>query len=137
MADIKNTFSKGLTLLNVKTSTFLESNKIKTYIATLKTEIMSLKTEIGNEVYENWAASGTLNQELIQEKLHLIQEKEELIKVQEKEAALLTEKEKQILGVQEEKAEESSVLPVLTCTGCGQIYEQPTKFCRKCGTRMN
>ena len=59
MADIKNTFSKGLTILNVKTANFLEINKIKTYITTLQTEIDTLKMELGSELYQNWAASET------------------------------------------------------------------------------
>lgn len=149
MADIKNTFSKGLTVLNVKTSTFLEANKIKTYIATLSSEIVELKTEIGNLVYDEWAATGTISQEKIEEKLRLVNEKTELIHAQEEETARLVEKEKQILGAQEVKPDVPSAggaLPVSDapvreavqfCPGCGQGYAQPVKFCRKCGTKMS
>ena len=52
MADIKGSFSKGLTAINVKTSSFLEAKKIQTYIATLNAEIEALQKEIGTIVYE-------------------------------------------------------------------------------------
>lgn len=146
MADIKNTFSKGLTVLNVKTANFLELNKIKTYITTLTGEIAALKSEIGNEVYDKWAADEPLMTESLIQKLQLVKEKTEIIRQQEEEAARLTEKEKQILGEQEARAQAAAVQsqthpqpeePVFTCPNCGQFYEQPYRFCKKCGTRLN
>lgn len=142
MADIKNTFSKGLTVLNVKTANFLEQNKIKTYITTLTTEIETLKSEVGSMAYTAWNAGENIVTEELESKFRLIQEKEQQIKEQEEEAAKLAEKEKQILGEQEAKAAANTAAAspsgaVLTCPGCGQTYETPAKFCRKCGTRMN
>ncbi|WP_270807529.1 zinc ribbon domain-containing protein [Clostridium fessum] len=143
MADIKNTFSKGLTILNVKTANFLEINKIKTYITTLQTEIDTLKMELGRELYQNWAASETPVSEAMEEKLNLIREKEVQIAEQKRAEAALLEQEKQILG---ETAQPAAPVynnpsmpenPVLICPNCGQVYEQPSRFCRKCGTRMN
>ena len=43
MADLKGSLSKGLTAINVKTSTFLEAKKIQTYISTLNAEIEGLQ----------------------------------------------------------------------------------------------
>ena len=40
--DLKQGISKQITKINMKTSTFLEENKIKTYIATLETDIHDL-----------------------------------------------------------------------------------------------
>lgn len=144
MADLKNTFSKGLTVLNVKTANFLELNKIKTYIATLNADITALRSEIGSLVYEDWKKSGAIELETIEEKLLLIREKEQQIQAQEKEAARLTEEEKQILGEQENKGQTTAPAadvdlaePVYTCPSCGQTYEQVFRFCRKCGTRLN
>ena len=98
MADIKNTFSKGLTILNVKTANFLEINKIKTYITTLQSEIDTLKMELGCELYQNWAAMETPVSEKMEEKLNLIREKEVQIAEQQRAEAALLEQEKQILG---------------------------------------
>ena len=145
MADIKKTFSKGLTVLNVKTANFLELNKIKTYITTLENDIATLKAEIGDMVYEKWTRSEVPVDESVEAKLRLIEEKTQLIREQEAEAAKLAEKEKQILGEQEAAAAAAtsgqisgqSSGSVLVCPNCGQVYETPSKFCRKCGTRMN
>lgn len=132
MADIKNSFSKGLTVLNVKTSTFLEINKIKTYISTLTGEIEIMKKEIGELVYQEWSATGNVTLDAISEKLNAIKEKEEIIKIQEEEVVRLNESEKQILG-----AAENAQQAVLVCPNCGQTYDAAPKFCRKCGTKMN
>lgn len=132
MADIKNSFSKGLTVLNVKTSTFLEINKIKTYISTLNGEIEAMKKEIGELVYQEWSASGNVTLDAVSEKLNAIKEKEEIIKIQEEEVVRLNESEKQILG-----AAENAQQAVLVCPNCGQTYDAAPKFCRKCGTKMN
>lgn len=152
MADIKNAFSKGLTVLNVKTTNFLEINKIKTYINTLNTEIAALKAEIGEIAFQSWQANGELEAALLEEKFQTIQAKLQQIQEQEEEAARLTEKEQQILGEQEAKQQNESAAAVraaspaapadtaeavFSCPGCGQTYEQVFKFCRKCGTRMN
>lgn len=146
MADIKNTFSKGLTALNMKTANFLEINKIKTYIATLNSEITALNSEIGQDAYASWLESGQVPVELLTDKLEQIYQKEQLIAEQEAEAARISEMEKQILGEQEPKgrfgagardAGAASGEPVLVCPGCGQAYDTPAKFCRKCGTRLN
>lgn len=129
MADIKNTFSKGLTILNVKTANFLEINKIKTYITTLQTEIDTLKMELGRELYQNWAAEETPVSEAMEEKLNLIREKEVQIAEQQRAEAALLEQEKQILG---ETAQPAAPVynnpsmpenPVLICPNCGQVYE--------------
>lgn len=155
MADIKNSFSKGLTVLNVKTSTFLELNKIKTYISNLNEEIAGLKREIGELVYQEWAQTGQVTSGAIEERLLGIQSRIETIKQQEEEAERINQKEKQILGSQDTaqpqpqaqiQAQPQEVLqspdadsqnPVLTCPNCGNTYETAPKFCRKCGTRMN
>ena len=137
MADIKNSFSKGLTMLNMKTSSFLELNKIKTYINTLNSEIATLKSEIGDLVYRSWTSGQEPLSEDVVEKLNMIQSKLALIAEQEEAAAKISSMEKQILGEQEKTPEQVQAEPVLICSNCGQVYERPVKFCTKCGNRMN
>lgn len=158
MADIKNSFSKGLTVLNVKTSTFLELNKIKTYISNLNEEIAVIKKEIGEMVYQEWAKTGQVTTEYIEIKLQGIQNRMEIIRQQEEEAERINQKEKQILGAQDtpqtqmQPQQQQLQSPnqyqeaaqpqadqelVFKCPGCGQDYDTAPKFCRKCGTRMN
>lgn len=51
MASLKESLSKGITTINVKTSSFMEESKCKTYISTLEKEIQILKQNIGEIVY--------------------------------------------------------------------------------------
>lgn len=51
MASLKDTFTKGLTTLNVKTNNFMEESKCKTYITTLENEIAGLKQKLGDDIY--------------------------------------------------------------------------------------
>ena len=106
MADIKGSFSKGLTAINVKTSSFLEAKKIQTYIATLNAEIEALQKEIGTIVYEQWNATGDVPLQLAR-------------------------KEKEILGTGDGVKPER-----IFCPNCGQPYDTPVKFCKKCGTKL-
>ncbi len=46
--DLKQGISKQITKINMKTSSFLEENKIKTYIATLENDIHELKLKAGD-----------------------------------------------------------------------------------------
>ena len=88
MADIKGSFSKGLTAINVKTSSFLEAKKIQTYIATLNAEIEALQKEIGTIVYEQWNATGDVPLQLIGEQLLSISQKKQIIQEQTKAAII-------------------------------------------------
>ena len=47
MASLKESLSKGITTINVKTNSFMEESKCKTYISTLEKEIQILKQNIG------------------------------------------------------------------------------------------
>ena len=49
--DIKGGFSKQLTKINLKTSAFMEENKIDSYIASLQKEIGELKKRMGEMTY--------------------------------------------------------------------------------------
>ena len=51
--DIKGGFSKQLTKINLKTSAFMEENKIDSYIASLQKEIGELKKRMGERSISN------------------------------------------------------------------------------------
>lgn len=131
MADLKGTISKSLTAINLKTSNFMEQNKIKTYISTLESEINTLKSEIGDKVYQNWE-QGLFHLEGIEEKLESAKCKKALIKEQEKALEILDIKEKQILGEMTTKAKEIKE-DVAFCPKCGTENKVGYKFCVKCG----
>ena len=131
MADLKGSLSKGLTAINVKTSTFLEAKKIQTYISTLNAEIEGLQKEIGRLAYEEWQENGTVSLAKIGEPLMEISRKKQTIEEQKKAAEELELKEQQILGTSESQKPSK-----IFCPNCGQAYDTPVEFCRKCGTKM-
>ena len=53
MASLKESLSKGITTINVKTNSFMEESKCKTYISTLEKEIQILKQNIGETMTVN------------------------------------------------------------------------------------
>lgn len=131
MADLKESFSKGLTAINVKTSTFLEAKKIQTYISTLNNEIEALQKEIGRRAYEDWEKNGSISLSNIGEQLMEISKKKETIAQQKIAAEELEKKEQQILGTADNQKPSK-----IFCPNCGQSYDGPVKFCRKCGTKL-
>ena len=131
MADLKESFSKGLTALNVKTSTFLEAKKIQTYISTLNSEIEAQQKEIGRRAYEEWEKNGSMSLANIGEQLMEISKKKETIAQQKIAAEELEKKEQQILGTADNQKPSK-----IFCPNCGQSYDGPVKFCRKCGTKL-
>ena len=131
MADLKESFSKGLTALNVKTSTFLEAKKSQTYISTLNNEIEALQKEIGRRAYEDWEKNGSISLSNIGEQLMEISKKKETIAQQKIAAEELEKKEQQILGTADNQKPSK-----IFCPNCGQSYDGPVKFCRKCGTKL-
>ena len=131
MADLKESFSKGLTALNVKTSTFLEAKKIQTYISTLNNEIEALQKEIGRRAYEDWEKNGSISLSNIGEQLMEISKKKETIAQQKIAAEELEKKEQQILGTADNQKPSK-----IFCPNCGQSYDGPVKFCSKCGTKL-
>ena len=131
MADLKESFSKGLTALNVKTSTFLEAKKIQTYISTLNNEIEALQKEIGRRAYEDWEKNGSISLSNIGEQRMEISKKKETIAQQKIAAEELEKKEQQILGTADNQKPSK-----IFCPNCGQSYDGPVKFCRKCGTKL-
>lgn len=128
MADL---FSKGLTTLNVKTSTFLEEKKIQTYIAKLESEIEALEKEIGKTIYAAWADGKEVNADLVAGLLGEVDKKKATIAEQNEAAAELSRKENEILG-----KSEAPKAGKIFCSNCGQSYDTPVKFCRNCGTKM-
>lgn len=131
MAGLKGTFSKGLTTLNVKTSTFLEIKKIQTHIATLNSEIEMLEKEIGEIIWKNWDVDSTVNVELVGEQLVKISEKKKLILERTAEMEQLEREGREILGSGDNPESER-----IFCPNCGQAYETAVNFCRKCGTKL-
>lgn len=128
MSKFKSTLNRGITTINVKTSSSLEKTKIRTHIESLNAEIQRTFFEIGEQTYAAWE-QGTEGD--FTEQLSAIREKKEEI---ERLTQQLTEIDRQndvILG----KAARNQAQE-LVCPSCGAVYDEPVNFCRKCGSRL-
>lgn len=136
MANLKESLTKGITALNVKTNNFMEENKCKTYITTLEGEIKELKLMIGESVYAKWNA-GTDISEGVEELGVKIKEKYNEISAQQQKILQLQEEEKQILGASSPTVTAPEPTgEVIYCSQCGTQNSANYKFCCKCGTPL-
>lgn len=129
MASLKESLSKGITAINVKTNSFMEESKCKTYISTLEKEIQTLKMNIGEIVYGK-TVTGESYEDAVLEIVREITGKYEEIEQQKKTIEQLAEEQKQILGTA------SSVESVKFCPKCGVQSSGVYKFCSKCGSPL-
>lgn len=130
MATIKESFTKGITTLNIKTNRFIEVNKCKTYIATLEEEIKDLKYKIGDLTYGKWEHIED-EKTSIDSMVHDIHEKREEIAMQEEKIKKLQEEEQQILGNSVSIGKDDTGM--LYCSQCGMKNPVHNKFCCGCG----
>ena len=128
MAGIRESLSKGLTTINVKTNNFMEESKCKTYISTLEKEIRDLKLNLGDIMYENWLA-GQTEELVLQEIMEQIKQKYDEIEQQKKIMEQLTISEQQILGT----GSNAQAGSMIYCSQCGAQNAVNYKFCCKCG----
>lgn len=131
---VKEELSKQITKINMKTSAFLEENKIKTYIETLKKEIQDLFCKIGEQSFELWRNQTQVSEsenpllpffEEVQSKYDTIQEQEKLLQE-------LLQRNSQVLG---EKTD-SSGSGRKFCPNCGNECQMGANFCKRCGTKL-
>lgn len=134
MAGIKNSFSKGLTTINVKASNFMEENKLRTHISTLEAEIEKLKLNVGEEVFKEYV-DGTFALENVTEMLEAIKVKYDTIAQINNEIQELSTKEMEILG--STAAQNAAQEGVQFCSQCGAPYKIGYKFCEKCGSKLD
>lgn len=132
MAGIKEMLSKGVTSVNVKTSNFMEINKIKTYINTLNDEILDLQKIIGRKTYEAWKNESfdvsMIEQELQKIKMNYVEIENQEIKIKE-----IEEEAERILGVNNQS---SDMTGKIFCSSCGRVNNEDSKFCVGCGAQL-
>ncbi len=146
MKDMKELFSKNITKLNVKTSSFLTINKLQTYISSLEKEIDDKKWEMADRIVTQWKENQTIPEELIRSIIAEIEEKEVLIEEQKREIAAVEENQNRILGVShtetaspegvETTGNEAAVKEVIYCSSCGTANPKTGNFCRNCGSPL-
>jgi len=134
---LKTTFTKGVATINVKTSVFLETAKIKTHIETIQNEIKDLKYEIGDIAYNLWV-SDKFDISLIENNCLMISEKIKNIEELNQEIYRLENQEKEVFGSREKEIEESTKPDsAFVCPNCKAVYTSRINFCVKCGNKMS
>ncbi|MDO5348981.1 MAG: zinc ribbon domain-containing protein [Lachnospiraceae bacterium] len=139
--DFKQGLSRQITKINMKTSTFMEENKIKTYITTLENDIAELKRQSGELGYNLWA-EGKLDGAKLAPFYQQVQEKYRQIQEQERLLQELEMKNRQVLGGSPARmpGAPASAAPgaagQVICPHCGDICAPSMNFCKKCGMKL-
>ena len=123
----KDKINKTVNTLGSKTSYAMDRSKVRKQITQIQKEIDIVKQEIGDIVYKNRNNDFTL--ELVETQFVQIEDKETSIMQLEAQIEELNELIR-LAGLEVE--EETTV----TCSKCKQLYEEPKKFCEKCGHQM-
>ena len=135
MASFKDSISRGLTTLNVKTSNFMEENKLKTAITTKEQEIAKLKSCIADVLYEK---RKDFSIEFVENELNEIENKYNEIEELKKQIEGLAINEKEILGATTDTSD--AAVPAspgkVFCADCGAENPAEFKFCTKCGHKL-
>lgn len=128
---IKESFTKGFTALNLKTNTFMEESKAKTYISTLEKDIEKLKLDIGEKTYYQHKNSVDLSEE-INKMVQEIDQKMQEIDAQHQHIKQIQEENEKVLG---NNMQQAPVIDanVVFCQYCGNKNAANYKFCNKCG----
>ena len=134
--DFKQGISKQITKLNMKTSTFLEENKIKTFIGTLENDIRDLKVKAGELGYQMWRSGNLAPNQLIP-LYKEISTKEAQIQEQEQQMKEIVAKNQQVLGQTSSESLSSAPGNAVICPKCGASCPANVNFCKKCGNKLH
>ncbi len=136
MASLKESITKSITTLNVKTNNVMEQSKYKTYISTLEEDIKKLKFQIGALAYEKWS-NGEDGKEELEPLFMQISSKYKEISIQEENIRKLYEEEQQILGTgSNASVANNAAAPGIFCSQCGAKNAENYRFCVKCGSPL-
>lgn len=125
MAEFFDKLKEGIDKVSIKAKETIEINKIKGQISKIQEQKRKAFEELGSIVYE-MLNSETLDIEKLKEKAEAIKDFDRQIK----------EKEKEIIEVQTKAQQEIEGLKSLNKCECGAIIPEGSKFCVKCGKKV-
>ena len=134
ISKFKSSINRGITTINVKTSSSLEKTKIRTHIESLRADIEKLFHSIGERAYAGWERQAGEDEGLT-EMFVLVKQKKDEIDQLTAELFSIDERDNQILGTMKQEAAPAAGRKI-TCPECGSQYDDPAKFCRKCGHKL-
>lgn len=130
---MKKGFSKGTTVISVKSSTMMETNKLKGEISSLKKEKNELFTTIGERFY-NMKKEGQVDYSELENTLSRAFEIDQTIEQREQDIEEALRKQEETIKSLGEEADNAD--DKLICS-CGETVAMGTKFCPKCGKKMD
>lgn len=131
---VKKGFSKGTSTISVKSSTMMETNKLKSEISALRKEKTEVFTEVGEKFY-GMKKESVINLEEIDLRLERAFEIDEAISIKEQAIEDALKKQEELLRALQEDVSSTAVSQVMSCS-CGAKLAQDTKFCAKCGKKV-
>ena len=76
---LKKNIDKGIVSVSVKSSSYLETEKLKAKIDNIKSDSASQLQAMGDQIYQTWKENGTVDQAYIAEVCGKVQENEKEI----------------------------------------------------------
>jgi predicted polyphosphate/ATP-dependent NAD kinase len=122
---VKQGIGKGVTTASVKSKQVVETTKIKSQISGLEERKKAMLEELGNIVYV-MVSKSEIDQERLKAKCSAIAAVDSEIKQKQEELREVHLKAQQALGRPK---------PLKVCD-CGEAIYEGTKFCGKCGKRV-
>lgn len=128
---IKESIDKGIVSVSVKSSTYLEIEKLKTKAGNIAGKMDIAASEMGAAVYSQWK-DGSVNMEYIETVCTHMKELEEEIAGYQAQIGQLEQEKAKILGGDGTVARAAGRGNGITCE-CGCVNEQEARFCINCG----
>ena len=122
---VKQGIGKGVTTASVKSREVVETTKIKSQINRLQDQKKALLEELGSIVY-TMSSKGNFDEERLKTKCSVIVGVDAQIRQKEEEMDQVHLKAQEALGKPK---------PITVCE-CGEAIYQGTKFCGKCGKKV-
>ncbi len=122
---VKQGIGKGVTTASVKSREVMETTKIKSQINGLEEKKRAMLEELGSIVY-TMSLKGNFDEERLKTKCSAVAALDDQIKHKEEELKEIHLKAQEALGKPK---------PVTVCA-CGEAIYEGTKFCGKCGVKV-
>lgn len=131
---IKKTITKSVVAVNVKTSVYLDTSKLKIQISSIEKEIQEDYLTLGKSVYLLWK-NDTRSFETLSDTLQMVQEKYSKIDSILLDIEELEKHERDVFGAKVVTVA-TNECNVFSCKVCTTQYTTQVKFCKKCGNKM-
>lgn len=131
---IKESLDKGIITVSVKSSTYLEIEKLKTKVGNVTEKMNLASSEMGRAIYTQWK-SGDVDQGYIEAVCGQMREMEEEIEGYQNQIEGLEQEKNKILGKGGTERERPEADNGVACA-CGCLNDAGARFCMQCGNEL-